>query len=292
MTTQAFPRYALAFTIGVLFAATACAPALGQQQQDFSKVEVKTLKLADDFYALEGAGGTISVLTGPDGVLLVDSQFAPLTGKLVAAIRQLSDKPIRFLIDTHVHGDHTGGNENFANLGATIFSRAQLRARLVQPNPAANGTPGIPAPAQALPIVTYDNAVTLHLNGEVVELLPIRKAHTDGDTLVRFAAHDILATGDYFRSVGYPNIDIANGGSLKGLLDGLAQTIALAGPNTRVIPGHGPITDRAALIAHRQLIDEVLASKPTAEFDSRVPQSAQTTERFVKGLYAELKSAR
>src|SRR5262245_25184481 len=154
--------------------------ARAQQAVDYSKVQIKTTKLADNFYTLEGQGGTISVLTGPDGVLLVDSQFAPLTDKLTSAIRTISDRPIRFLINTHVHGDHTGGNENFAKLGALIFSRDQLRERLYRPEPAPDGTPGKPAPAQALPVVTYDGPVTIHTNGEDVQLVPIRSAHTDG----------------------------------------------------------------------------------------------------------------
>ena len=293
----------LALSVGVLFASAAQA----QQQPDFSKIEIKTTRIADNFFTLEGQGGTISVLTGPDGVLLVDSQFAPLTDKLVAAAKAVSDQPIRFLINTHVHGDHTGGNENFAKLGVTIFSRDQLRERLIHPSPSANGNPGKPAPAQALPVVTYSGPVTLHLDGEDVRLLPVSNGHTDGDTLVRFPAHDILAVGDYFRSIGYPVADLNNGGSLKGLLEELNTTIELAGPNTRIIPGHGPITDRSALIAQRDLIlavrdkvaplvaqgktlEEVNASKPTAEFDARVAQSAQTTDRFVKWLYAEVKA--
>jgi cyclase len=281
--------------------------AQAQQAPDFSKVEIKTARLADNFYTLEGQGGTISVLTGPEGVLLVDSQFAPLTDKLVAALKKISDKPVRFLVNTHVHGDHTGGNENFAKLGATIFSRDQLRERLAHPNPAADGTPGKPAAAQALPVVTYDNQVTIHLNGEHVKLIPIRSAHTDGDTLVSFPAHDILATGDFYRSVGWPIADLTNGGSLQGLIDGLGATIGRAGPRTRIIPGHGPVVDRNALIAHRDLllavrdkvaplveqgknVEEVLAAKPTAEFDAQVPQGAQNVERFVRWLYAELKA--
>ena len=278
-----------------------------QQQPDFSKVEIKTTKIGDNFYTFEGQGGTISALTGPDGVLLVDSQFAPLTDKLAAAIKKVSDKPIRFLINTHIHGDHTGGNENFAKLGATIFSRDQLRTRLAHPAPAADGTPGKQTPVQALPVITYDGPVSIHINGEDVRLLPVRAAHTDGDTLVQFTAHDALAVGDYFRTVGYPVVDLNNGGSLKGLLDGLGATIGRAGPGTKIIPGHGPITDRNGVIAQRDLIlavrdkvadlvsqgktvDEVIAAKPTADFDARVPQSAQTAERFVKWLYAEVKA--
>lgn len=275
---------------------------------DFSKVEIKTTRLADDFYTLEGLGGTISVLTGPDGVLLVDSEFAPLTERLVAAIRKISDKPIRFLINTHVHGDHTGGNENFAKLGVLIFSRDQLRARLQHPAPGPDGSPRKPAPVGAWPVVTYDGPVTIHVNGEDVQLIPIRDAHTDGDTLISFPRHDILAVGDYFRSVGYPYVDLNNGGSLAGLLAGLGETIGRTGPKTKIIPGHGPIADRAALIAQRDMVlevrdrvaalisqgkslEEVNAAKPTASFDAQVPEGAHTAERFIWWLYYDLKSA-
>jgi len=275
---------------------------------DFSKVQIKTTRLADNFYTLEGQGGTISVLTGPDGVLLVDAQFAPLTEKLLAAIRAVSDKPVRFLINTHVHGDHTGGNENFAKAGALIFSRDELRERLRSPVPAPDGTPGTPAPAQALPVVTYDGPVTLHVNGQQVQLLPIRVAHTDGDTLVSFPGLDILAVGDYIRTVGYPRVDLRNGGTFAGLLAGLGETIDRAGPRTRIIPGHGAITDRNGVIAQRDLIlsmrdklrplvqrgvsvEEVIASKPTAEYDAKVPNAEQTSEQFIRWLYSELKGS-
>jgi len=296
--------------------AAACVVTVAQGQQsppavraapiDFSKVEIKTTPLADDFFTLEGQGGTISVLTGPDGVLMVDSQFAPLTDKIVAAIRKISDQPIRYLVDTHLHGDHTGGNENFARLGALIFSRDQLRARLLHPSPGPNGQARPPAPAKALPVVTYDGPVTLHINGEDVQLIPIRAAHTDGDTLIRFTKHDVLAVGDYYRGIGYPFVDIFNGGTLEGLLTGLDETIGLAGPKTKIIPGHGAIVDRNAVIAQRDFVlamrvrmrplvaqgmtvEQVLAANLTAETDSAVPQGAQTAEEFVRWLYAELR---
>jgi glyoxylase-like metal-dependent hydrolase (beta-lactamase superfamily II) len=299
-----FFRTLLAGAAAVFVAAVAHAQ---QPPPDFSKVEIKTTQIADNFYTLEGLGGTISVLTGPDGVLLVDSQYAALTDKLAAAIKKLSNKPIRFVINTHVHPDHTGGNENFAKLGALVFSRDQLRARLEHPNPAADGTPGKPAPAPALPVVTYDGPVSIHLDGENVRLLPIRSAHADGDTLVSFTEHDILAVGDYYRGIGYPFVDIKSGGTLQGILDGLGATIGRCGPKTKVIPGHGPVTDRNALVAQRDLIlavrdkvaalvaqnktlEEVIAAKPTADFDAQVPQGPQTAERFIGWLYAEIKA--
>jgi cyclase len=280
---------------------------------DFSKAEIKTTRLASDFYTLEGVGGTrqpgtTSLLTGPDGVLLVDSQFAPLTERLVAAIRKISDQPIRFLINTHVHADHTGGNENLAKLGVLIFSRDQLRARLEHPAPAPDGSPVRSAPAGALPVVTYDGPVTIHVNGEDVQLIPMRNAHTDGDTLVIFPGHDILAIGDYFRSTEYPYVDLTNGGTLTGLLAALDATIARAGPKTRIIPGHGPVVGRDALIKQRDMVlavrdrvaplvshgkslEEVIAAKPTAAFDAQVPQSAETAERFIWWIYTEVKAA-
>jgi cyclase len=294
--------YSVAIAAALAVTAYAQAP-----QPDFSKVQIKTTKITDNFYTLEGQGGTIGVLTGPDGVFMVDSEFAPLSEKIAAAIHQLSDRPIRFMVNTHVHGDHTGGNANFAKMGVTIFARDELRYRLAHPSPAANGTPGVPARPEALPVVTYDGPVTIHMDGEDIRLIPIRRAHTDGDTLVQFTQADILMTGDYFRSLGFPNIDRTNGGSLNGMLAGLGTTIGLAGPNTKIIPGHGVTVDRNALIAHRDMIlvirdrvkalvdegktvDEVLAAKPTSEYDDKVPSAATTSERFIRQLYAELKT--
>jgi cyclase len=288
------------------FAVLATAVYAQAPQPDFSKVEIKTTKISNNFYTLDGQGGTIGVLVGPDGIFMVDSQFAPLSQKIAAAIHQISDKPIRFMVNTHVHGDHTGGNENFAKMGATILSRGELRYRLAHPAPAANGTPGIAAPAAALPVITYEGPVTIHMDGEEVQLIPIRRAHTDGDTLVHFVSNDVLMTGDYYRSVQFPNIDRTNGGSLNGMIEGLGVTIGMAGPNTKIIPGHGPTVDRAALIAHRDMIlairdkvaelvkqgkseDEVLAAKPTSGYDS-IPNASTTSERFVRQLYAELKT--
>jgi len=208
-----------------------------------------------------------------------------------------------------VHGDHTGGDENFAKLGAVILARDQLRFRLMHPNPGANGAPTPAAPAASLPALTYDGPVTLHYDSGDVELIPIRNAHTDGDTLVRFPAQDVLMTGDYYRSLGYPNIDLANGGSFRGMVTGLGTTIGLAGPNTKIIPGHGDMVDRAAvamqrdimlvvrdkiakLVADGKSVEDVIAAKPTAEFDAKVPQGTMTSERFIRQVYTEVKAGR
>src|SRR5690349_9221492 len=175
---------------------------LGAQQPDFSQVQIKTTKVASNFYTLEGQGGTIGVLSGPDGVFMVDAQFAPLSDKIVAAIKQISDGRIKFLVNTHVHGDHTGGNENIGRLGATILARENLRMRLMKPAPGANGQPGVPTAAVGLPVLTYDAPIRIHMNGEDVQLLPVPVAHTDGDTLVYFPNANVIMTGDFYRSTG------------------------------------------------------------------------------------------
>jgi len=276
-------------------------------QTDYSKVVIRTVKLAPDFYVLNGQGGAIGVLAGPDGVLMVDSQFAPLTQKIVAAIRQITNEPIRFLINTHVHPDHTGGNENLGKMGVTIVAREELRDRLMHPRPSANGTPGVPAPVAALPVITYSAPITFHMDGENVRAIPIPKAHTDGDTLVFFPNANVIMIGDYVRTLGFPNIDRNNGGSLKGMLAGIDTAIKLCNAETKVVPGHGEITNRAGLIAHRDMIvairnkiaplvregktlPEVMAAKPTADYDAKVPGGSTTVARFVGQVYAELKA--
>ncbi len=289
------------------------ASARAQAPVDDSKTVVKSNKITDNFYTVDGRGGTIGVLVGPQGTFMVDTQFAPLTDRIVETIKQISPNPIRFVVNTHVHPDHTGGNANMAKLGATIFARDELRDRLMNPNPGANGQPGTPAPDVALPVITYENKITFHMDGETVDLIPIRKAHTDGDTMVYFHNADVIMTGDFYRSIGYPNIDRANGGSLDGMLAGLAQIVAIAGPNTKIIPGHGPTVDRSAVAAHRDVIlgvrnevaklmqqgknsDEIVAAHPSAAYDSKVPPAApngdRAADRFVGQLYAELKPSK
>ena len=224
------------------------------QQPDFSQVQIKTTKVASNFYTLEGQGGTIGVLTGPDGVLMVDAQFAPLSDKIVAAIKQISDVRIRFLVNTHVHGDHTGGNENIGKLGAVIIARENLRTRLAKPAPQANGQPGVPAPPIALPVLTYDGALTIHMDGEDVQLIAVPVAHTDGDTMVYFPNANVLMTGDFYRSTGYPNIDRANGGTMNGMLAGFDLILKTGRPDTKIIPGHGATVDKAAVTAHKAMM--------------------------------------
>ncbi len=291
-------RFATALALGAV-----CVWAQGT---DYSKVQIKVNKISNNFATLDGSGGTIGVLYGPDGVFMVDSQFAPLSDKIVAAIRTLTDRPIKYMVNTHVHPDHTGGNENFGKMGVTLLARENLRNRLMHPAPAASGAPGTPMPAPGLPVITYNNQIVFHMNGEDIQLIPINAAHTDGDTMVRFVNNDVIMTGDFYRSIQYPNIDRANGGTLNGMIDGLGQIIARSGPNTKIIPGHGPTVDRLAVMSHRDMIlsvrdkiqklveqgksqDDVLAAKPTSDYDSKVPNATETTQRFVTQVYAELK---
>jgi cyclase len=283
-------------------AQTPPAAAAPQQQE----VVVKATKLGGDVYGIDGQGGRMAALVGPEGVFIVDAQSPRVTDKIAAAIKELSPAPLKLLVNTHVHTDHTGGNENFAKLGVTILGRPALRAQLLNPRPApGNGQVPPVAPPAALPVVMFDAPTTVYFNGETVQLVPLNPAHTDGETAVKFERADVLMTGDVYRSAGFPAAAITNGGSVLGTIDALDKLIALTGPNTKVVPGHGPVADRAALVFHRDMAvtvrdrvakalrdgktaDEIRASKPTAEFEERVGGPPNFITQFVDGLITEL----
>jgi glyoxylase-like metal-dependent hydrolase (beta-lactamase superfamily II) len=298
------------------------------QGPDYSKIEIIVEKIAPNLFMLSGsagadpghqdaAGGRIGVLAGPDGIFMVDAQYAQLTDKVLAAIKQISTAPIRFMANTHIHIDHTGGNANFARMGVTIFAREELREEMLHPPPLANGNAAPARDPASLPVVTYGMGapVKLHMNGEVIDLIPVRAAHTGGDTMIRFENANAIMIGDFYRNYGYPYIDTNNGGTLKGALEALDSTMKLAGPDTNLIPGHGTIIHRADLVPYRDMIldvqakvqqmiaqgktlQEVLAAKVTAPYDAKVaggllPAGAGTSaDRFVTMVYSELKTGK
>jgi glyoxylase-like metal-dependent hydrolase (beta-lactamase superfamily II) len=314
----------VAATVAISFSAS-----VQGQGIEYARIEILTEKVAPNLYMLSGsagadpghedaAGGRIGVLAGPDGIFMVDAQYAQITDKVVAAIRKISSEPIRFLVNTHVHGDHTAGNANFVKMGALLFAREELREELLhQPAPAA----GNPAPARdpaRLPVVTYGmgDPVKLRLNGEIVDLIPVRAAHTGGDTMIRFENADVIMIGDFYRNYGYPFIDTNNGGTLRGALEALDATMKIAGPNTRLIPGHGTIINRTDIVPYRDMIlavqtkvqqmisqgkseQEVLAAKVTAPYDAKVPggllpagAAGTSADRFVRMVYSQLKGGK
>jgi cyclase len=271
-----------------------------QRDIDFDAVKITVHPVRGHIYYLEGSGGNIGLSVGEDGVVMVDAQYAPLTEKIVAAIRTISDKPIRFLINTHVHDDHTGGNENFGAMGTTILARANVRVRMMQ------GIRGSsPWPAIALPVITFKDPVTLHVNGEDIRVIPVPPAHTDGDSYIYFVSSDVLHMGDVFRTNGYPGIDGPNGGTLQGTLDALQIALDLAGPNTKILSGHGVVSTRDDVRAFRDMIlevkervtklvregktlEEVEAAKPTADLDARW---GPRLDRFMPALYDGVKTS-
>ena len=259
-------------------------------QQDFSDVEIIAHHVAGSVHYLEGRGGNIGLSIGEDGVVMIDDQYAPLTDRILAAIRQLNQGDIRFVINTHVHGDHTGGNENLGKMGILILARDEVRVRLEAQ-----------APADALPVLTYSDAITIHLNGEEVYAFPVPPAHTDGDTFIHFVDSDVIHTGDVFRTTAFPVIDTNNGGTLDGTLQALGLLIGTAGPDTKILPGHGEISSRMDVMGFRDMIldvagkvetmvdsgmsyDEVAAADPTADYNDRYGNP----DRFLRALYTEL----
>ncbi len=259
-------------------------------QRDYSDVEIQAHHVAGTYYYLEGAGGNIGLSVGEDGVVMIDDQFAPLTDKIVAAIGALSDGEILFLINTHVHGDHTGGNENLGKMGVLILARDEVRVRLAEQSP-----------DDALPVLTFNDSITIHANGEEIYVFPVPPAHTDGDSYIYFKGSDVLHAGDVFRTVAFPVIDLANGGTLDGTIEGLGLAIGLAGPNTKIVPGHGAVSTREDVMEFRDMVidvknrvtsmvargmtyDQVAAANPTAPYNAKWGDP----ERFLRAVYTEL----
>jgi cyclase len=273
---------------------------------DFSKVEIKTTDLGDNVYMLEGEGGNITVAVARDGIIMVDGEFAPLHDKIKAAIVLVSSQPVKYLVNTHFHGDHTGGNEPFAKDGAVVVAEIDVKTRLAAGT--TNGLTGVktpPAAPDALPSKTYSGAFKIRLNGRVADLKHIANAHTDGDTYVWFKTANVLSTGDTFTNGRYPNIDFANGGNIKGMISATDVYLKLANARTRIVPGHGPIADKAALIDYRTMLvtardrmaklvkdgkseDDVVAAKPFTDLDAKWAPTELAAKNFVRVVWHSL----
>jgi glyoxylase-like metal-dependent hydrolase (beta-lactamase superfamily II) len=222
---------------------------LRAQDKDFSKVEIKVTKVSGNIYMLEGDGGNIAASVGEDGIVIVDDQYAPLADKIQAALKNLkiTDKPVRFVINTHYHGDHTGGNLPFANSGSTLIAHDNVRKRLETGGTAGNGgsikMEAKPAPKGALPVITFDHDVTVHLNGEEIRALHFPAGHTDGDAIIFFPKNNVVHMGDDFVRYGFPFIDVSSGGSVQGMIAAMEKCSAQLPPDVKVIPGHGALSN-------------------------------------------------
>jgi cyclase len=274
--------------------------------QDFSGVEVVATPIRDNLYLITGRGGNIVASTGDDGTFLVDDQYAPLTERIQAALDEITDRPVRFVINTHWHGDHVGGNENFAEAGAVIVAHENVRSRMSSDQFMATFDVMVPAaPPKALPVVTFTEGVSLHLNGDDVRVIHVAHAHTDGDALVHFKRANVLHMGDIFFHGLYPFIDLGSGGGIHGMIAAVGRGLELADEDTLVVPGHGPLSNRAELAAYGEMLalfrdriaalkvegrtlEEVVAAGPTAEHDERLGGSFISPERLVGFIYESL----
>lgn len=277
----------------LLLAIAAVAPVQGQGLDD---VKIEVQPVAGSVHVLFGRGGNIGLLTGEDGAFLIDDQFAPLTERILAGVAEVTDEPVRFLVNTHWHGDHTGGNENLGDRGVTIVAHDNVRRRLS--NDPEIGGKTEDAPSAALPVITFAESVRFYWNGEEIDVFHVPHAHTDGDAIIHFTKADVFHMGDTFFNGLYPFIDPDSGGVIDGAIDAQALVIDRASPRTRIIPGHGPLATVADLKRTREMLvtvrdrirtmidegktkDEVVASKPTREFDGAYGGGFLPPDRFV-----------
>ncbi len=273
--------------------------------QDFSKVQIQTIKVADGVYMLVGAGGNIGVSAGEDGILMIDTQFAEVIEKVKSAIAEISSGQIRFVLNTNWHYDHAYGNEPLGKSGALIIAHENTRMRMTSEQNYPDFDMKMPAlPEVALPVLTFTDSLTLHFNGEEIQLIHIEKAHSDADILIYFKKANVIHTGDLYFTVLYPYIDVSHGGSIGGMIAAAERIIGMVNESTKIIPGHGPLSNLEELKTYRDMLvtirdrikkqikegktlEEVLASKPTADFDKE-KSSAIPTEMFVQIVYNDL----
>jgi glyoxylase-like metal-dependent hydrolase (beta-lactamase superfamily II) len=276
-------------------------------QQDFSSVQIKTVPVAEGIYMLVGSGGNLGLSVGEDGAFLIDDQYAPLTEKILKAISKVTDKPVRFLVNTHYHMDHTGGNENIGKGGAIIVAHDNVRKRLAKGQFMKDFNMTIsPAPAKALPVITFNDGITFHWNNETLEVLYAHRAHTDGDAVIYFKKANVVHMGDLFFNGFYPYIDAGSNGSMEGMIAGVDDVLVRIDEKTKVIPGHGPLGGKTELKAYRDMletvyvrmrklinegksIDEIVAAKPTADYDAEWGGGFLKPDGWVRIVYSVMK---
>lgn len=293
--------------IRILAFALACTAAFvpAHAQQDMSKVEIKTQPLAPGVAVLFGAGGNIGVSYGEDGTILIDDQFAPLTEKIQKAVADLGAQPVKFLINTHWHGDHSGGNENLGKAGAIIMAHDNVRVRMASDQKTRFGEIKA-SPKAALPVVTYAEGLKLHLNGEEVRVISVPPAHTDGDSIIHWTKSNVIHMGDlFFHKMSYPYIDTGSGGNVRGVIAAAEKALAMADANTKIIPGHGEVATKADLQAYHDMLvaivgkvdagikegktlDEIKAMRPADGFGVN-PKGFITADAFVETVFGNLK---
>ena len=274
--------------------------------QDFSNVQIQTEKVADNIYMLTGAGGNIGVSVGKDCVFMIDTSYAPLADKIKAAIATVSDKPIRYVVNTHWHQDHVGGNENFVKGGATVVAHDNVRKRLSTEQFVKLLDKKVPPlPESALPVITFSLNVTFHINGNEILIFHIAQAHTDGDAVVLFKKSNVVHAGDIYFNGTYPFIDLSAGGSINGMIRAVKRILALCDQNTKVMPGHGHLSNKAELQGYLEMLltvrdriaseikagkslDAIVASQPTRDLDPVWGKGFMKPEQFVKIVYESL----
>lgn len=279
-------------------------------EDDVSKATIKTTKVADGLYLLEGAGGNIGVSVGEDGVIVIDDQFAPLTPKIQSAIAAISPKPIKFVLNTHWHGDHVGGNENLANAGAVIVAHENVRKRMSTEQFMEAFKRKVPAsPPKALPVVTFTSDITLHFNGEDIHVIHVDPAHTDGDSIVVFPKAKVVHTGDCFITSSYPFADLSSGGNFDGFIGVADKVLGMVDDSYKIIPGHGALSTKKDLKGFHDMLttirtrvkkladtgkslEDVQKAKLTTEWDAKLGGSFIKPEMVVEFAYKSIKSSK
>lgn len=274
-----------------------------------NEVTVRAEKVADGLYFVTGRGGNLALSIGDEGVFLVDDQYAPLTDAIRQVIAQLTDQPVKFVLNTHWHADHTGGNENLGKLGTVVIAHDNVRTRMsTEQFSTFWERPTDPSPAGALPVVTFNDTLTFHMNGLTIRAFHVAGAHTDGDAIVHFVEANVIHMGDVLFYTWYPYIDVSAGGSIRGTIAAVESVLPLVDEDTVVLPGHGVITDKAGLIEYRDMLngiaeriqalidegkslEEIQAARPTADWDAVWGQNFMSPERFVRLVYGHLTGA-